>query len=270
MRLWKALDMKAIVVKIGGSLAMDEGKLLDFACAAAEISKKRKLVIVHGGGKDINANIALLNEKAEFLNGLRVTTPAIMDMVEMTLSGKVNKKLVRMLLSNNANAAGISGIDAKLLEARKMEGKGNLGAVGDIFKVNANILEVLLNAGITPVISPVSYGDGISYNVNADTAASEIAIALKADCFILISDINGVLDKNKQVIPLLNKELANNLIQSEVISGGMIPKVQSALESMERGLKSIHIVGWENAESFKRQIEGKANSGTIFALVRQT
>ncbi|MCL2102238.1 MAG: acetylglutamate kinase [Fibromonadales bacterium] len=257
--------MNTIVVKIGGSLAVDESKLLDFAVAAAEISKTCRLAIVHGGGKDINANLALLNEEPKFLNGLRVTTPAIMDMVEMTLSGKVNKKLVRMLLSNNANAAGISGVDAKLLEAKPLQGKGDLGQVGDVFKVNAKILETFFAAGITPVISPISYGDGISYNVNADTAASEIAVALKADCFVLISDISGVLDENKKIIPRLSKDLANNLIQSEVISSGMIPKVQGALESIERGLKSIHIIGWEGAEAFKSQIAGNGNSGTILA-----
>jgi acetylglutamate kinase len=256
-------SMKTIVVKIGGSLAVEESKLLDFAAAAAEEAKEFRLAIVHGGGKDINANLALLNEEPKFIDGLRVTTPAIMNMVEMTLSGAVNKKLVRMLLANNANVAGISGVDAKLLEAKPLKGKGDLGAVGDIVKVNTQILETFFAANITPVISPVSYGDGISYNVNADTAASEIAIALKADCFVLISDISGVLDENKKIIPHLNKELANNLIKSGVISGGMIPKVQGALESIERGLKSIHIVGWEGAEAFKRQIAGSANSGTI-------
>ncbi len=255
--------MKTIVVKIGGSLAIDEGKLLDFAKVSAEASKEFRLAIVHGGGKDINANLALLNEEPKFIDGLRVTTPAIMDMVEMTLSGKVNKKLVRMLLSNNANAAGISGVDARLLEAKPLLGKGDLGSVGDVFKVNTQILEAFFSANITPVISPVSYGNGISYNVNADTAASEIAVALKADCFVLISDISGVLDGNKNIIPHLNKELANNLIQSGVISGGMLPKVQGALESIERGLKSIHIVGWEGAEAFKNQIAGIANTGTV-------
>ena len=254
---------KTIVIKIGGSLAVDEAKLLDFAVVAAEVSKDFRLVIVHGGGKDINANLVLLNEEPKFINGLRVTTPAIMDMVEMTLSGKVNKKLVRMLLLNNANAAGISGVDAKLLEAKPLQGKGDLGAVGDIFKVNTQILEAFFAANITPVISPVSYGNGISYNVNADTAASEIAIALKADSFILISDISGVLDQDKKIISHLTAGLANSLIQSGVISGGMIPKVQSALESIERGLKSIHIVGWEGAEAFKKQLAGTANSGTI-------
>jgi acetylglutamate kinase len=255
--------MKTIVVKIGGSLAIDEAKLLDFAVAAAEVSREFRLVIVHGGGKDINANLALLNEEPKFIDGLRVTTPAIMDMVEMTLSGKVNKKLVRMLLANNANAAGISGVDAKLLEAKPLQGKGDLGAVGDVFKVNTQILEVFFSANITPVVSPVSYGNGTSYNVNADTAASEIAIALRADCFVLISDISGVLDQDKKIIPHLSKELAYNLIQSGVICGGMIPKVQGALESIERGLKSIHIVGWEGVEAFKKQLAGTSNSGTI-------
>jgi acetylglutamate kinase len=181
----------------------------------------------------------------------------------MTLSGKVNKKLVRMLLSNNANAAGISGVDAKLLEARPMQGKGDLGQVGDVFKVNTQILEALFAANITPVISSVSYGDGISYNVNADTAAAEIAVALKADCFILISDISGVLDENKKIIPHLNRESANELIEKEVIAGGMIPKVRGDLESIDMVLKSILIAGWEGAEEFKKQVAGKASSGTI-------
>jgi acetylglutamate kinase len=255
--------MKTVVVKIGGSLAVDEAKLLDFAAAAAEMAGTCRLTIVHGGGKDINANLSLLNEEPKFLNGLRVTTPAIMDMVEMTLSGKLNKKLVRMLLSLNACAAGISGVDARLLEARQVQGKGDLGQVGDIFKVNTQILEALFAAKITPVISPVSYGEGISYNVNADTAASEIAVALKADCFILISDISGVLDENKKIIPHLNKESASKLMESGVISGGMIPKVQGALESIEKGLKSILIAGWEGAEEFKKQVAGKGSSGTI-------
>ena len=255
--------MKTIVVKIGGSLAVDDAKLAEFAAAAAEVSKKVRLVIAHGGGKDINANLALLSEEPKFLNGLRVTTPAIMDMVEMTLSGKVNKKLVRMLLQNGACAAGISGVDAKLLEAKPLLGKGDLGQVGDVRKVNTQILEAFFAANIVSVISPISYGDGISYNVNADTAASEVAVALKADCFVLISDISGVWDENKKIIPELNKELADNLIETGVINGGMIPKVQGALESISRGLKSIHIVGWEGAEAFKNQIEEISNSGTI-------
>jgi len=255
--------MKTIVIKIGGSLAIDDAKLQDFAAAVAEISKNFHMAIVHGGGKDINANLALLNEEPKFIDGLRVTTPATMNMVEMTLSGRVNKKLIRMLLANHAAAAGVSGVDAKLLEAKPLLGKGDLGAVGDIVKVNTQILELLFSAHITPVISPVSYGNGSALNVNADIAASEIAIALKADCFVLISDISGVLDENKKIIPNLSKEQANKLIQSGVISDGMIPKVRGALESIERGLKSIHIVGWEGAEIFKKQIEGNGNSGTI-------
>ncbi|GHV15744.1 acetylglutamate kinase [Fibrobacterales bacterium] len=257
--------MKTIVVKIGGSLAVDDKKLADFTLAVSKLPKDIQIAIIHGGGKDINANLALLNEEPKFINGLRVTTPAIMDMVEMTLSGKVNKKLVRMLLINGKNAVGISGIDGKLLEAKPLEGKGDLGQVGDIVNVNTAIIDKLFLGEFLPVISPISYGNGVSYNVNADTAASEIAVALKADCFILISDISGVLNGEKKIIPSLNAELAKKLIAEGVINGGMIPKVGSAFESIERGLKSIHIVGWEGSAAFISQIEGTGNTGTIIA-----
>lgn len=258
--------MKKVVVKIGGSLAIDEAKLLDFTRAIAALPARDCLVaVVHGGGRDINENIALLSEEPRFIEGLRVTTPGIMKMVEMTLSGHVNKKLVRMLENNGAAAIGISGVDGQLFEAKKREGCVDLGLVGNIEKVNPKIVEDLWKTGWTPVVSPISMGNGIAWNVNADTAASELAVALKADQFLLVSDVPGVLDKEKNVIPNLDEAKVKTLIEDGTISGGMIPKVQESLRAIHRGLGEIHILGWKDAETFLKQIHGDLNYGTILA-----
>lgn len=260
--------MKKVVVKIGGSLAIDEAKLADFVAAVSKLPAMGcEVAVVHGGGKDINENIALLREQPTFIDGLRVTTPSIMKMVEMTLSGHVNKKLVRLLLDNGVNAIGLSGVDGKLVEVVKKQGKVDLGLVGEVAKVNPKIVEDLFAAGWVPVVSPISYGPGedgaASWNVNADTVASELAVALGADQFVLVSDVPGVMDDLKTVIPELTEDAAEALIASGVISGGMIPKVRESFKSISRGLKSIHIVGWKDAEHFVKQINGELNYGTI-------
>ncbi len=256
--------MKKVVIKIGGSLAVDEKKLAEFAFAAAHLpSLGYKVAVVHGGGKEINANIALLQEEPKFIDGLRVTTPSIMKMVEMTLSGSVNKKLVRLFLENGADAIGLSGVDGALFRAVKRSAEPDLGLVGEICEVNAKLIEDLWNASYLPIISPISYGDGLAWNVNADTAASELASALQADDFVLISDVPGVMDGEKKVIPELSATLAEELIQAGVIAGGMIPKVRESFRSIQRGIRSIHIVGWNGSESFEKQIQGEQNNGTI-------
>ena len=269
--------MKKVVVKIGGSLAIDEAKLADFVAAVSKlpamgcqvaVAMGCQVAVVHGGGKDINENISLLREQPTFIDGLRVTTPSIMKMVEMTLSGHVNKKLVRMLLANNCNAVGLSGVDGGLFEVVKKQGKVDLGLVGEVKKVNPAIVNALWSSGFVPVVSPISIGpdaDGVlvSWNVNADTAASELAVALEADQFVLVSDVPGVMDDTKTVIPELSEEAAEKLIETGVINGGMIPKVRESFKSIGRGLKSIHIVGWKDAEHFVKQINGELNYGTI-------
>ncbi len=258
--------MKTVVVKIGGSLAIDEAKLLDFTRSIARLPALGfRVAVVHGGGKDINENIALLSEEPRFIEGLRVTTPGIMKMVEMTLSGHVNKKLVRMLESFGASAVGISGVDGKLFEAEKRTGGADLGLVGRIARVNPKIVTDLWNAGWTPVVSPISIGDGIAWNVNADTAASELAVALKADKFLLVSDVPGVLDKRKNLIATLDESMVEALIADGTIGGGMIPKVRESVGALKRGLGEIHILGWKDADSFVKQINGEINYGTILA-----
>ena len=173
-----------------------------------------------------------------------------------------------MLLENNCNAVGLSGVDAKLFEVVKKQGKVDLGLVGEVKKVNPQIVEALWSAGFVPVVSPISIGPdengkAVSWNVNADTAASELAVALHADQFVLVSDVPGVMDYTKTVIPELSEAAAEKLIESGVINGGMIPKVRESFKSIERGLKSIHIVGWKDADHFVKQINGELNYGTI-------
>ena len=249
--------MKKVVVKIGGSLAIDEAKLADFVAAVSKLPAMGcQVAVVHGGGKDINENISLLREQPTFIDGLRVTTPSIMKMVEMTL------------LENNCNAVGLSGVDGKLFEVVKKQGKVDLGLVGEVKKVNPQIVETLWSAGFVPVVSPISIGPdengkAVSWNVNADTAASELAVALHADQFVLVSDVPGVMDDTKTVIPELTEDASEALIASGVINGGMIPKVRESFKSIERGLKSIHIVGWKDADHFVKQINGELNYGTI-------
>ena len=256
--------MKTVVVKIGGSLAIDEAKLLDFTRSVSRLPALGfRVVVVHGGGKNINENIALLSEEPRFIEGLRVTTPNIMRMVEMTLSGQVNKKLVRMLENEGGNAVGISGVDGMLFEAHKRTSGADLGQVGDIGKVNPKIVNDLLNAGWTPVVSPISIGGGVAWNVNADTAASELAVALQADKFLLVSDVPGVLDKQKVVIPNLDAVRVESLVADGTICGGMIPKVRGSVDALRRGLKQIHILGWKDSEHFVKQINGEINYGTI-------
>lgn len=252
-----------IVVKIGGSLAVDDAKLADFVAAAAKLpALGLDFALVHGGGREINRNVALLDEKPTFIEGLRVTTPGIMKMVEMTLSGSVNKRLVRLFLENGCPAAGISGVDGELMSVVKRGGNYDLGLVGEVQKVNTKLVETLWAGGFVPVVSPISYGDGLSWNVNADTAAAELASALKADKFLLVSDVPGVL-KAGEVLPELGEEEAERLIACGVISDGMIPKVRESFRSIRKGIREIHIVGWSGREQFEEQVKGVKNAGTI-------
>ena len=231
--------MKKVVIKIGGSLAVDETKLAEFVAAVSRLPALGfQVALVHGGGKEINENIGLLKEEPQFIDGLRVTTPSIMKMVEMTLSGAVNKKLVRLFLQNDCPAVGISGVDGGLFKVVKRKGNVDLGLVGEICAVDTKVIDALWNAGFIPVVSPISFGNGLSWNVNADTAASELASALSVDQFVLVSDVPGVMDLEKKVLPELSEELAEKLIVDGRIHPArieeMVEKAQKEVETMIR------------------------------------
>lgn len=233
-------DEKYIVVlKIGGNDLDDEAFLYGLGQAVkALLADDKQPVIVHGGGKAIADLQGKLGLTPAFLDGLRVTSPDDMDVVEMVLSGLMNKRVVRALLDREIRAAGISGVDDGTLYVEKMwHPLGDLGQVGDIQDVDPHLIRTLLAAGIVPVVSPVSFGafDGQSYNVNADHAAAALAVHLGAIKLIFVSNVPGVMIAQR-VVRAITADQAEAWIGEGSIHGGMIPKVRSAVEAVRRGV----------------------------------
>ncbi len=255
-----------VVIKIGGSMMESPEALGGLAKALAELwTAGMPLVLAHGGGKDINRHLQWLGEEPHFKNGLRVTSEAAIDVVEMTLSGLVNKRLVSLLQSSGARACGLSGVDGSTLVCRPLDPE--LGRVGTIAQARPALVEALIAARFLPVLSPVSADvAGLHYNVNADDAAAAIATGMKAAKLVFVSDVPGVLDGSKQIVPHLNRESAEALIRDGVIAGGMIPKVRSCLAAVEAGVGEVHICGFSDAQALEDQITGALNAGTIVGV----
>ncbi len=218
---------KIFVVKYGGSAQIDDELKNDFVKDIALLQLVGcKVVVVHGGGKKINSYLERLNIKSEFKDGLRVTDKEAMEVVEMVLSGNVNKEITALLNKNGARAIGVSGKDAGLLQARVLDG-GKYGFVGEIKRVNTHVLNGLLNNGLIPVVAPVATDEEAnSYNINADLCASGVASALNAERVIFLTDTQGILDRKKD----------------GTITGGMIPKVDAALDCVKNGVANAHIL----------------------------
>lgn len=257
--------MEKIVIKIGGSIA---GKLPNsFFASLARVQKMNKyqLIIVHGGGPEINGMLQKIGIQCQFVDGLRVTTKEVLDIAEMVMSGSVNKNIVHRLQQANISAVGISGVDGALLVSEPADPSGKLGYVGKVKRVNKEWLEKLLHGGAIPVISPIGLDEkGEKYNINADMAAAAVAAAVNGK-LIFISDIPGVMEKveGKTVLhPLLNKEKIEQLIAAKVIHGGMIPKVRSALQALTDGAKETVIVNGIKPDDLWNYLQGK-NAGTI-------
>jgi acetylglutamate kinase len=258
------MAVPATVVKIGGSMAEDREALTQLAQELASLQKAGdRLLLVHGGGKDISRNLAWLGQEAQFLDGLRVTDAAAVDMVEMTLTGRVNKMLVRLLLAAGAKAAGISGVDGGLLRCRPLRPDGTLGYVGAVRAVDVSLLEALWNGGFLPVVSPVSLGDDFrAWNVNADQAAADLACALGARALLLVSDVPGVL-RDGGIVPRIAVGDVEGLVADGIVSGGMIPKLRSAVQTVAAGVGSVSVAGWSGPGSLGRILSG--SSGTRLA-----
>ena len=250
---------KTIVLKFGGS-AFQPDALRPFAeRVRAYVAGHHRVVIVHGGGKEISAMLEALSIKSVFIDGLRVTDEATLKVVEMVLCGHVNKAIVRALLSAGVPAMGISGQDAAILLARplqveKPDSHGqrvviDYGQVGDVESVNRDPIESLLNARMVPVIAPLGLSSkGHALNLNADTAAAAIAGALQADLFALLTDVPGVLvpqDGAKVVAPLLTAADVERLKKEGVVTGGMIPKVDCCITSLRAGARSSLIASMD-------------------------
>lgn len=255
---------RKIVVKMGGSTLDAEDVLVQFAEAVAIMPENCDIVVVHGGGKDIGRQLEKMGREFTFIDGLRVTDDEVIDVVEMVLSGLVNKWITRALERRGVKAVGISGTDLGLFHATKLIVKGgDLGYVGAIDRINTELLEILISNEITPVVSPVSIGpDYRAYNVNADHAACRLAEAWKADDLIYITDVSGIsIDgKVKEKIELVE---VNDLIDSGEITGGMIPKLMNSAAAVMEGVKRVHIIGWEGSESIVNSIGVDKHFGTL-------
>ncbi|MBE2987166.1 acetylglutamate kinase [Campylobacter sp. RM12920] len=255
---------KIFVVKYGGSAQLDENLKSDFIKDIALLQLVGcKVIVVHGGGKKINSYLDKLNIKSEFVDGLRVTDKEAMEVVEMVLSGNINKELTALLNKNGARAIGVSGKDANLLKA-KMLNNGKYGFVGEIEYVNTAVLNGLLQNGLIPVMAPIATDDEAnSYNINADLCASKIASALKAERVIFLTDTQGILDNDKKLISKLNESQINELKNTGVISGGMIPKVDAALECVKSGVKNAHILDGRLSHSLLLELFTDDGIGTM-------
>src|SRR6185312_1369219 len=226
---------KTVVVKYGGHAMGAGGETF-----ASDIVLLRQVginpIVVHGGGPQINRMLDRLGIKSQFVNGLRVTDAETMEVVEMVLAGTINKQLVAAINTAGARAIGLTGKDGGLLRARKLTRNGELGFVGEPEYVDAAVLGGFRAANMIPVIAPIGVGAaGETYNINADTVAGAVAAAVKAERFLLLTDVPGVLDAEKQLISELSASESRRLIADGTISGGMIPKVETCLEAVDGG-----------------------------------
>ncbi len=229
---------KTIVVKLGGSALGSHDTTIEDVVICHRLGIR--VVLVHGGGSAISDWLKRIGKEPRFVNGLRVTDDETMDLVVMTLAGQVNKQLVGEILRRGGRAVGISGLDGGMLRAQVRDPA--LGRVGDVTRVNLEPLVAVLNAGYIPVVAPVALGDdGVALNVNADTAAAELAAALGATKVIFLTDVPGVLDAEKRLLSELSALEAKDLIAQKVISGGMIPKVEACLRALA-GVERSHII----------------------------
>jgi acetylglutamate kinase len=237
---------KTIVVKYGGAAMTDSAlkaqvisDIVFMACVGI------RPVVVHGGGPEINTWLGKMGIEAKFLNGLRVTDAETMDVVEMVLVGRVNKELASLINQSGGSAVGICGKDANLITARP-QGPAEMGFVGEVTSINSNLISTLVENGYIPIVSSVATDEaGQAYNINADTVAGEIAAALGAEKLILLTDTAGILrdyHDPSSIIHELDITQARELIQSGVVSGGMIPKVSCCVRSLAQGVRAAHII----------------------------
>ena len=224
-------------------------------------------IIVHGGGPDISNTLAQMNHESKFINGLRYTDEITITVAQMVLAGKVNKDLVKLIEKNGGKAIGLSGIDGSLIKAKKLTNDIDLGFVGEITSVNTELLNLSMNSGYIPVVSSIAIGenDTNSYNINADTCASKIASALKAEKLILLTDVPGVMtnpDDSSTLISTLRLHQIPKLTVDKVIKGGMIPKINCCVESVRMGVKKAHIIDGRIKHSILLELLSKKGIGT--------
>ncbi len=258
---------RKIVIKFGGSIMEDEKLKKAFFRDIALLSSVGVCpIVIHGGGPEINTWLKKLEISPKFENGLRVTDHKTMDIVEMVLMGRVNKQIVRGINYTGSLAVGISGLDGNLIQSREL-GDGTHGLVGEVSKINPELLDPLISKGYIPVISSIgSTVKGISHNINADFVAGEIAASINAEKLILLTDTPGILKKrnNKNsLVKQINLKEARELIQKEIVTEGMLPKTECCIRALAQGVKAAHIIDGRIEHSLLLEVFTNSGIGTM-------
>jgi acetylglutamate kinase len=268
-----------VVIKYGGHAMVDEQLKEDFA---RDITLLKFVgvhpVVVHGGGPQINSVLDQMGIEPKFVRGMRLTDGATMDVVEMVLGGKVNKSIVAQINHQGGRAVGLSGKDGGLIQAAKMQivlqedaAKPpeilDPGMVGQVTSINPHIIHTLTREGFIPIIAPVGVGDnGETYNINADLVAAQMAIALSASRLILMTDVDGVLDQQEHLISSIDADRVQQMIASSRITGGMIPKIECALEALKNGVKKVPIINGKRRHAILLELFTNQGIGTEVVL----
>jgi acetylglutamate kinase len=269
-------DQQVVVIKYGGHAMGDRAAAEDFAEDVVLLEQSGiKPIVVHGGGPQIGRMLDKLGIKSEFRAGLRVTDEATVEVVEMVLAGSINKQIVGWIGAEGGKAVGLCGKDGNMVTARKItrtaidpdsniERVVDLGFVGEPEKVNREVLDQVLSAELIPVLAPVAVGqDGQTYNVNADTFAGAIAGAMMAKRLLLLTDVPGVLDKNRNLIPEMTIEDCRRLIADGTITDGMIPKIETCIYALEKGVEAVVILDGKVPHAVLLELFTDHGSGTL-------
>jgi acetylglutamate kinase len=274
-------DNQTVVIKFGGHAMVDAALADAFAQDIVYLKQSGvNPIVVHGGGPQIAAMLKKLNVTSDFVHGLRVTDKTTVEIVEMVLAGKINKDIVSAINRQGGKAVGICGKDANLMIARKItempDPESNvvkavdIGYVGDPVEVNPHIVDVISGSDIIPVIAPIGVSrEGETLNINADTFASALAARMKAKRLLLLTDVEGVLDKNKQLVTELTVEEARTMIKSGAISGGMIPKIEGCIEVVEAGVEAVVIIDGRVPHCVLLELFTTHGVGTLVCSARQ-
>jgi acetylglutamate kinase len=270
---------KTIVVKFGGNAMVDETLQNSFA---RDIVLMKLVgmnpVVVHGGGPQIGMLLEKLNIQSKFIDGMRVTDSATMDVVEMVLGGSVNKQIVSLINRNGGQAIGISGKDGNLIRAKKLSLKKNMsnmpemgapeiidiGHVGEVATVNVKVINTLTESDFIPVIAPIGFDEnGASYNINADLVAGKIAEVMQAEKLMLLTNVSGLQSKSGDVLTGLSTQQVDDLIDDGTIYGGMLPKIRCALDAVKAGVSSAHIIDGRVAHAVLLEVFTDVGVGTL-------
>lgn len=269
---------KTIVVKFGGNAMTDEALQNSFA---RDIVLMKLVgmnpIVVHGGGPQIGNLLNKLSIESKFVDGMRVTDSATMDVVEMVLGGTVNKQIVSLINRNGGQAIGLTGKDGNLIQAKKLEVSQktpgvnaseivDIGHVGEVKSINRSVIDLLVDSHFIPVIAPIGVGsDGASYNINADLVAGKVAEVLQAEKLMLLTNVAGLQDKSGEVLTGLNTQRVDELIADGTIYGGMLPKISCALDAVKAGVASAHIVDGRVAHAVLLEIFTDTGVGTLIS-----